>query len=70
MADYIYRKITKRVNDIIHHRFYDKKENEINDESYIQDICKGIYIPPAYDDVKIFVNPKRKIRAISRKKSV
>lgn len=64
MADYIYRKITKRVNDKIHHRFHDKKDNEINDESYIQDICKGIYIPPAYDDVKIFVNPKRKIRAI------
>jgi DNA topoisomerase I len=64
MADYIYRKITKRVNDKIHHRFYDKKENHIKDKTYIKQICEGIYIPPAYENVKIFVNPKRKIRAI------
>ena len=45
MADYIYRKITKRVKDTIHHRFYDKKDNQINDKSYIKKICEGIYIP-------------------------
>lgn len=64
MSEYIYRNITKRTEDKIHHRYYDKKGEQINDKQYIQEVCEGIYIPPAYDHVKIFINKKRKIRAI------
>jgi DNA topoisomerase-1 len=64
MSDYIYRRITKRVGDTIHHRFYDKRDNHITDKKFIRDCCEGIYIPPAYDDVKIFTKKNRKIRAI------
>ena len=64
MGDYVYRKITKKKGDKIYHRFYDKRDNHITDKMFIKKICDGLYIPPAYDNVKIFVNPKRKIRAI------
>ena len=60
MNEYIHRNITKRIGDKIYHRFYNKRGIEIEDKEFIKQVSQGIYIPPAYDNVKIYVNPSRK----------
>ncbi len=64
MNNYIIRKITKRSSNKIYHKFYDKKMNEICHKPTLKSITEGIYIPPAYDNVKINLNKNQKIRAI------
>ena len=64
MEQYIVRLITKKIGKKIYHKFVDKKNNEINDKKYIKNTIDGIYIPPAYDNVKINLNKSHKIRAI------
>ena len=64
MNDYIIRKITKKTSKKIYHKFYDKKMNEICHKPTIKKITKDIYIPPAYDNVKINLNKKDKVLAI------
>ena len=64
MAEFIFRKITMKKQGKIYHRFYDRRGNTLNDTKYIESVCSSIYIPPAYDNVKIYTNPSRKIRAI------
>ena len=64
MNNYIIRKITKRSSNKIYHKFYDKKMNEICHKPTLKSITEGIYIPPAYDNVKINLNKDQKIRAI------
>ena len=58
MEQYIVRKITKRSDKgkKIHHKFYDKKGEELKDKDLIKSTLDGLYIPPAYDNVKIDLN--------------
>tara|TARA_B100001094_G_C18072813_1_gene741020 strand:- start:210 stop:1208 length:999 start_codon:yes stop_codon:yes gene_type:complete len=64
MEQYIVRKITKTIKDKYYHKFYDKRDKELKDKKYIDNIIQGLYIPPAYDNVKININKSHKIRAI------
>ena len=64
MEDYIIRKISKKRGKKIYHKYYDKNEKEIKDDKYIKKIIDGIYISPAYDDVKINLKKSAKVRAI------
>ena len=64
MEQYIVRKISKTIKDKYYHKYYDKRDKEIKDKKYINNIIKGLYIPPAYDNVKINTNKSHKIRAI------
>ena len=59
MRNYILRK-----NKGNSHIFYDKKNNLIKDKKYIENCISGIYIAPAYDNVKINLNKKAKVLAI------
>jgi len=66
MEQYIVRKITKRSDKgkKIHHKFYDKKGEELKDKDLIKSTLDGLYIPPAYDNVKIDLNKNHKVHAI------
>ena len=64
MENYIIRKISKKRGKKFYHKFYDKKGKEIKDEKKINKITDGIYISPAYDNVKINMNKNDKVRAI------
>ena len=63
MEQYIFRKVSKKRGKKYYHKYYDQKEKEIKDEKYIQKVTEGIYISPAYDNVKINLK-KGKVRAI------
>ena len=64
MDEYIIRKITKKKDKKYYHKYYDKKNKEIKDKKYIEKITEGIYISPAYDNVKINLKKNAKVRAI------
>ena len=64
MEDYIIRRISKKRGKKYYHKFYDKKEKEIKDKDYINKAIDGIYISPAYDNVKINLKKNGKVRAI------
>ena len=53
MKNYILRKIKGKS-----HIFLDKRGNLIKDKKYIDKCLEGVYIAPAYDDVKINLNKK------------
>jgi len=59
MRNYILRK--KRGKS---HIFFDKRGNPIKDKKYIEKCLEGVYIAPAYDNVKINLNKKAKVLAI------
>jgi len=59
MRNYILRK--KRGKSNI---FFDKRGNTIKDKKYIEKCLEGVYIAPAYDNVKINLNKKAKVLAI------
>jgi DNA topoisomerase-1 len=59
MRNYILRK--KRGKSNI---FFDKRGNPIKDKKYIEKCLEGVYIAPAYDNVKINLNKKAKVLAI------
>jgi len=59
MRDYILRR-----NRGKSHVFFDKRNNPIKDKKFIEKCLEGVYIPPAYDDVKINLNKKAKVLAI------
>ena len=44
--------------------FFDKRNNIIKNQKTIDDALEGLYLPPAYDDVKINLNKKAKVLAI------
>ena len=46
------------------HNFFDKRNNPIKNKKYIEQCLEGLYLPPAYDDVKINLNKKAKVLAI------
>jgi len=63
MKEYIKRTIKKKRKDKYTYDYRDMDDNKVN--SKIADkITDSIYIPPAYDDVKINLNPKEKVLAI------
>ena len=64
MNNYIVRKIVSSRNDKYKYKFYDKKNKEIKNKVIINDALKDIYIPPAYDNVKIDICKKSKVLAI------
>jgi DNA topoisomerase-1 len=64
MEQYIVRKITKKSDKKIYHKFFDKKDKEITDKILLKKALEGLYIPPAYDDVKIDLNRSHKVHAI------
>ena len=49
MKEYIIRKIITKGN----FKYYNKEGVEIRDDNYIKYLIKGIYIAPAYNNVKI-----------------
>ena len=63
MKEYIKRTIKKKRKDKYTYDYRDMDNNKVN--SKIADkVTDSIYIPPAYDDVKINLNPKEKVLAI------
>ena len=44
--------------------FFDKEGEHIKNQKYIDESLEGVYIPPAYDNVKINLNKKDKVLAI------
>ena len=46
------------------HKYYDKNDKEIKDKKKIEKAIKGVYIAPAYDNVKINLDKEDKILAI------
>ena len=63
MKEYIKRTIKKKRKDKYTYDYRDMDDNKVN--SKIADkVTDSIYIPPAYDDVKINLNPKEKVLAI------
>ena len=63
MKDYIIRKIKSKYRNNYKYKYYDKNDNPVDKE--IVKLClKGMYLPPAYDDVKINLNRNSKILAI------
>ena len=64
MKEYIIRRITKRNGNKYYHKYYNDKGIEIKDDVYIKRIISGIYIAPAYNNVKINLNKNDKVLAI------
>lgn len=63
MKEYIKRKIKYKRKDKYTYEYLDMKGNLIN-ESIIKRLLDGLYIPPAYRDVKINLNKNDKVLAI------
>lgn len=64
MNNYITRKITRRIGKKHYHKYYDMDDVEIKGKKRIKDIISGVYIAPAYRDVKINLKKDAKILAI------
>ena len=68
MKDYIVRKIKskridKKKNTKYNYEYLDKNNKSI-DKSVAKRLVEGLYIPPAYNDVKINLNKNENILAI------
>ena len=63
MKDYILRVTKSRYKDKYKYEYYDKNENKV-DAKVAKVHLEGLYIPPAYEDVKININKKSKVLAI------
>lgn len=64
MDKYIVRKIYKMKDKKYFHKYYDIDGKQIKDKKYIKKIIDGMYISPAYDNVKINIEKNAKVRAI------
>lgn len=64
MEDFIVRKIWRKIGKKYNHKYYDKKGKEIKDKKKIENFIKGVYIAPAYDNVKINLKKDEKVLAI------
>ena len=64
MDDFIIRNISKKKGNQYYHKYYNKDGTEIINQKYINKVNSGIYIPPAYNNVKINLNKKSKVLAI------
>jgi len=63
MINYITRKIVSNKGNNFYYKYYDKN-NKIISSKKAKSIISNLYIPPAYDNVKININSKSKILAI------
>ncbi len=63
MKDYIIRKIESKYKNNYKYKYYDKHNNKV-DIQIVKFCLQGLYLPPAYNDVKINLNKKSKILAI------
>ena len=63
MKEYIVRKIKSKRKDKYTYEYLDMKDNHIN-ASIVKRLLEGLYIPPAYKDVKINLNKNDKVLAI------
>jgi DNA topoisomerase-1 len=63
MKEYIIRKIKSKRNGKYTYEYLDMDNNKIN-KSLVKSLLENIYIPPAYNNVKINLNKKDKILAI------
>ena len=64
MEKYIVRKILRKVGKKYKHKYYDKNDKEIKDKQKIETAIKGVYIAPAYDNVKINLDKEDKVLVI------
>jgi DNA topoisomerase-1 len=64
MDDYITRVIQRKTPSKHYYIYYDKNNDPITNKKEIKKICADIYIPPAYNNVKIYTDKSRDIRAI------
>jgi len=64
MDNYIIRKTVSKRGDKYNYKYLDKRENEIMNKQIIKDAKKGLYIPPAYDNVKINLCKSENVLAI------
>ena len=63
MKEYIIRKIKSKHKDKYKYKYLDKHNSKIN-LSKVKKLLEGLYISPAYDDVKINLNKNDKVLAI------
>ena len=63
MKEYITRNIKSKYKDKYNYEYFDMKNNHIN-QKVVKRLLEGLYIPPAYRDVKINLNKKDKVLAI------
>jgi len=63
MKDYIIRKIVKKHGKKYTHEYLDKRGNVLSKKDY-KPLLKGLYVAPAYDDVKINKDKREKVLAI------
>ena len=63
MKNYIIRKILRVNGDKYSYIYLDKNGNKIN-KSLVNEAIRGLYLPPAHDNVKINLNKNEKILAI------
>lgn len=63
MEEYITRKIKSKRKDKYNYEYLDMRGNHING-SIVKRLLEGLYIPPAYKDVKINLNKNDKVLAI------
>ena len=64
MDNYIIRKIVSKKGDKYKYKYLDKRSNEIKNKQIVSDAKKGLYIAPAYDNVKINLCKNEDILAI------
>ena len=64
MDTFIVRKIWRKIGKKYNHKYYNKDNKEIKDKKYIENAIKGVYIAPAYDNVKINLKKDEKVLAI------
>ena len=64
MKNFIIRKIDKKRGDKYKYKYYDSRDNELLNKAIINNAKKGLYIPPAYDNVKINLCKSEKVLAI------
>lgn len=64
MDTFIVRKIWRKIGKKYNHKYYNKDGKEIKDKKYIENAIKGVYIAPAYDNVKINLKKDEKVLAI------
>tara|TARA_B110000495_G_C23000218_1_gene590165 strand:+ start:87 stop:1058 length:972 start_codon:yes stop_codon:yes gene_type:complete len=62
--EFIIRKIKSSKNNKYTHDYYDSKGVMVKDKDIIGKYTKGIYVPPAYNNVKLFLDKSLKVLAI------
>jgi DNA topoisomerase-1 len=63
MKEYIIRKIKSKRKDKYKYEYLDMNNQKVN-SIVAKKAIQNLYIPPAYDDVKINLNQKEKVLAI------